>query len=286
MKAIINGHRCAYEVVGAGPYLTLLHSVGLSTREGWQYQTSLLAKHFSVLSYDFRGLGESERGAGPIGVDVFVEDLEALLATLGITKTVVMGISLGGFVAQACAIKRPDLVSALVLVSTASQIYPGHAARRTNRNETIRREGMVAVADHQLHSHFPADFASSHPEVLDWYRGHYIRNNPDTYIDVMDDLGRYDRTADLGRIHCPTLIVAGDADATSVAGRKPLDSANTLHRGIPGSTLAVIKGALHYPQIDHAEEFNTIVSEFLLSQKISWEQAPKAGIASPPTSPA
>jgi pimeloyl-ACP methyl ester carboxylesterase len=283
--AVVNGHRCAYEIMGAGPSLTLLHSVGLSTREGWRYQTSMLAEHFSVLSYDFRGLGESERQGGPAGVDVFVEDLEALLVALGIAKTAIMGISLGGFVAQACAIKRPDLVSALVLVSTASRIYPGHAARRANRNETIRREGMAAVADHQLESHFPVDFAASHPDVLAWYKAHYTRNDPATYIEVMDDLGRYDRTAELGKIRCPTLIVAGDADATSVAGRAPLDSANVLHRGIAGSTLAIVKGALHYPQIDHVDEFNRIVGGFLLSQKRSWELTPGGDIASPPISP-
>jgi len=69
---------------------------------------------------------------------------------------------------------------------------------------------------------------------------------------------------DLAReIRCPTLIVAGDEDAGSVAGSKPLESADTLHRLIPGSILEVIMGANHYPHIDHPEIFNTKTIHFL-----------------------
>jgi 3-oxoadipate enol-lactonase len=256
-------HICTYDRVGSGPHLTLLHSVGLSTREGWRYQIPLLAKHFTVLSYDFRGLGQSVRGDGPLGVDTFVRDLEALLRQLGVARTALMGVSLGGFVAQEFAIRNPEAVSSLVLVSTTSRIYAGHAARRTGRSEKIRRSGMAAAADHQLESHFPAAFANANPDVMAWYRRHYLANDPMNYIEVMDDLGRFDSSERLAAIRCPTLIVAGGEDASSVAGREPLDSARTLNRLIAGSEFAVIAGAFHYPQIDHAEAFNARVLEFL-----------------------
>lgn len=263
MQIVVNGHRCRYERSGQGPHLTLLHSVGLSTCEGWRYQVSALARHFSVLAYDFRGLGQSERGDGPLGVAAFVRDLRGLLAALGIERTALMGVSLGGFVAQAFALQNPAMVSALVLVSTAPRIFEGHAQRRAERNDKIRRHGMHAAADHQLVSHFPADFAQANPDVLAWYREHYLANDPANYIEIMDDLGHFDSRDRLGGIGCPTLIVAGDADTTSVAGRAPLDSATILHRLIPGSELAVIAGGQHYPQIDHADAFNERVLAFL-----------------------
>lgn len=259
----IRGHRCVYDIVGEGPWLTLLHSVGLSTRQGWRDQIGPLARYFKVLSFDFRGLGESERGAEPLGVATFVSDLEALLASLGVIRTAVMGVSLGGFVAQAFTLRRPELVSALVLVSTTSKILADHAGRRDSRNRAIRQHGMAAAADHQLTSHFPADFVADHPEVMDWYRTHYLANDPDNYIAVMEDLGRFDSSERLPMIGCPTLIVAGGDDASSVAGSQPLDSANRLHGLIPGSQLAVIEGAHHYPQIDHAADFNARVLDFL-----------------------
>lgn len=263
MERVIRGHRCVYDVVGEGPWLTLLHSVGLSTRQGWRGQVDVLARYFKVLSFDFRGLGESSRGEGPLGVDTFVSDLEALLDSLGVTRTAVMGVSLGGFVAQAFTLKRPEMVSALVLVSTTDKIFAGHAGRRAARNTAIREQGMQAAAAHQLVSHFPAEFVAAHPEVMDWYKGHYLANDPENYIAIMEDLGRFDSSERLGAIRCPTLIVAGGADDSSVAGRQPLDSAKRLHGLIPGSQLAVVAGAHHYPQIDHAEEFNSRVLGFL-----------------------
>ncbi len=268
MRVIVNGHCCTYERSGQGPDLTLLHSVGLSTREGWSYQIPALARHFSVLSFDFRGLGQSERGSGPLGVATFVRDLEELLRALGIGRTALMGVSLGGFVAPAFAVRPPAMGSALVLVSTAPRIFEGHAQRRAARNDKIRSHGMAAAAEHQLASHFPADFAQANPDVLAWYRRHYLANDPENYIEIMDDLGHFDSRDRLRRIACPTLIVAGDADATSVAGRAPLDSATLLHGLIPGSELAVIAGGHHYPQIDHADAFNERVLAFLTAAAI------------------
>ena len=263
MKIMIRGHRCVYERTGQGPDLTLLHSVGLSTREGWRNQISALSRHFTVLSFDFRGLGQSERGTEPLAVTTFVRDLEELLEQLGITRTALMGVSLGGFVAQAFALKRPDIMSALVLVSTACRIYPGHANRRAERNDNIRRHGMAVAADHQSESHFPKEFARANPDVLAWYKAHYVKNDPENYIAIMEDLGHFNSCDRLPSLRCPTLIVGGDADSTSVAGKAPLDSARTMHRLISGSELAVVRGANHYPHLDHADAFNARAIEFL-----------------------
>ena len=266
MEIAIRGHACAYERIGRGPDLVLLHSVGLSTRAGWREQIAPLAERFTVLSYDFRGLGESTKGDEPLGVATFQRDLEALLGALGIARTALMGVSLGGFVAQAMALARPDLVSALVLVSTTCRIFAGNEARRAERNRRIRAEGGMAVAaDHQIESHFPKEFQAARPDLMGWYKRHYLANDPESYIAIMEDLGRFDCCDRLGEIACPTLIVAGDQDATSVAGRAPLDSARTLHQRIPGARLEVIAGANHYPQLDHTAAFNRIVLDFLKS---------------------
>ncbi|MDP2357180.1 MAG: alpha/beta hydrolase [Beijerinckiaceae bacterium] len=259
----IDGHDCVYELTGHGPCLTLLHSVGLSTREGWRYQRDVLAQHFQVLAYDIRGLGQSSRGSGPVGADRFAHDLGVLLTTLGIEKTALMGVSLGGFVAQKFAALHPERVTALVLVSTAPKIFAGFAQRRSERNDKIRAHGMNAAAGPQVESHFPDDFLRSNPDVIDWYKRHYLANDPEIYIEVMDDLGRYDSTGDLTRIVCPTLIVAGEADHSSVAGSVPLESARALQAGIKDSQLVTIPGAFHYPHIDHAGAFNAVVAGFL-----------------------
>ena len=262
MEIEIRDHRCNYDRLGNGPDLTLLHSVGLSTRAGWRYQIPVLATRFTVLSYDFRGLGLSERGREPLGVATFVRDLSALLRALGITQTVLMGVSLGGFVAQAFALEHPDMVKAMVLVSTACRIFPAAAPNRERRNEKIRRLGMAAAADEQLASHFSPEFASAHPEVMAWYRTHYLANNPAHYIAIMNDLAAFDSSDRVGTLSCPILVVTGGADQAAVAGSAPLESATILHRLLPGSELAVFPDAHHYPQLDHAEAFNARMLAF------------------------
>lgn len=263
MELRVREHRCVYDLVGQGPFVTLLHSVGLSTRQGWRYQVPMLAEQFTVLTFDFRGFGESERGREPLSVATFVKDLSVLLEMLGISQTILMGVSLGGFVAQAFTVAYPEAIAALVLVSTASKILSGASPRRVERNEHIQRYGMGWAAVRQLESHFSPSFAAENPTIMDWYKTHYLANDPDNYAQIMNDLGTFDSTDRLAKISCPTLIVAGEADATSVAGDGPLESARALHQLIKQSELAVIEDAYHYSQIDHVDAFNARVLEFL-----------------------
>ena len=254
------------EVTGPadGPALVLLHSIGLSTRDGWREQAGFLAAAgWRVVSFDFRGLGQSPRGMHSPTVAQLVADTAALLDALGIGRAVFMGVSLGGFVSQILGLDYPDRVRALVLVSTAEKIAIGNSGARAERNRRILAEGMEVAAGPQIDSHFPAAYRAAALGVMDWYRGHYLANDPQTYVGVMEDLGRFDSAARLGEIRCPTLIVAGGADTSNVAGPVPGAAARTLAAKIPGAEVAIIDGAHHYPHLDHAEEFNARVGRFL-----------------------
>jgi len=253
VEITIRGHKCAYDWLGEGPHVTLLHSVGLSTREGWRNQIGPLSLHFRVLSYDFRGLGQSGTGTEPLGIETFTRDLEALLHSLGVKRTALVGVSLGGMVAQTFAIGHPETVSALVLTSTACQLVPGSTERLRARNERIKQNGMAVAADPQLVSHFTEEFGAANPGILAWYKSHYLANNPENYMAIMEDNCRFDISGKVGAIRAPTLIVAGELDDTSVAGKQPLDSAKQLNRLIAGSELLVVPGAKHYPQIEQPE---------------------------------
>ena len=209
MEINILGHSCSYELYGEGAPMTLLHSVGLSTREGWREQIPFLAKTHRVLSYDFRGLGRSTRGDGPLGVDAFVDDLKALLDHLNHKPGVLMGVSLGGFVAQTFALTYPEDVKALILTSTTCRINPDNEERRQERNRRIRAEGMACAVDYQIKSHFPDSFLAANPGIEPWYREHYVANDPENYIEIMQDLGRFNVCDELRRIACPTLLCLG-----------------------------------------------------------------------------
>lgn len=264
MKIVVNGATHSYEVLGSGPYVTLLHSVGLSTREGWRNQIPVLSKQYKVLTYDIRGLGESERGREPLGVQTFVKDLEALLSTLGIKKTVLMGASLGGWIAQAFTVERPEMVQGLILVSTTCKMSAEGVAKIRERNGRIRAGGMEVAVDGQIKTQFSDEFMRTSPHIIAWYRSHYLANDPETYIAIMEDLASICLCEGLRSVRCPTMIVTGEDDMSSVRGRLPLESAKMLHNLITGSQLVIIPKARHYPHIDHPELFNETVRSFLM----------------------
>lgn len=262
-RARIRGAACVYEEFGAGPPVVLVHSIGLSTREGWREQVPVLAGTNRVVTYDIRGLGESEAGSEPLSVETFARDLAALCDHLGIGRPILMGVSLGGFIAQAFASTDPGRPRALVLVSTACRIAEGNAGARAERNRRIREGGMAAWADRQIETHFSAPFRHANPDTMAWYRRHYLANDAERYIAVMEDLGRFDGCAELSRIACPALVIAGAEDRSAVAGSVPGESARALAERIPGARLEIIAGAHHYPQIEAADAFNRIVTGFL-----------------------
>jgi pimeloyl-ACP methyl ester carboxylesterase len=266
MIQTINGAPLALETAGPddGPAVLLLHSVGLSTRQGWRGQVGVLAAAgFRVVTFDFPGLGESPPGGAKPDVGAFVRTAIAVLDALGIARAHVMGVSLGGFVAQILALDHPARVGRLVLVSTAARIAAGNSGARAARNDAIRARGMAVAAGPQIDSHFPESFRRDNPGVMDWYRGHYLANDPETYIAIMEDLGRFDTTSRLGAIAAPTLVVAGGEDDSNVAGGVPGRAAAALAAAIPGAALVIVEGAHHYPHIDHAETFNERVLAFL-----------------------
>lgn len=247
-----------------GPAVVLLHSIGLSTRQGWRAQVGPLADAgYRVVAFDFRGLGESPRAGRAPGVDQFAADTAALMDALGLEDAAVMGVSLGGFVAQALVLAHPEKVRALVLVSTACRIAAGNTGRRAERTRLVRARGMTVAAGPQIVGHFPAKFLKENSDVVAWYRDHYLANDPEIYAAVMEDLGEFCSCERLGRIGCPTLVIAGGADYSNVAGPKPGASARILADGIPGARLETIGRAHHYPHIDHTDDFNRLMLEFL-----------------------
>lgn len=262
-KIQVNDCRLVYKIAGSGPHVTLLHTVGLSTREGWRNQIGSLSRRYAVLTYDIRGLGESERGTEPLTVETFKKDLLALLDALRIQRTVLIGASLGGSIAQAFAIDYPERVHGLVLVSTTCKFTAEGAARLRERNQRILKSGMQVAVEGQVEAQFSEAFIHSHPEVISWYRSHYLANQPQHYTEIMEDQARLDLCEGLRGLRCPTLIITGAEDRSPVRGREPLESAQKLRELIPGSRLTVIPESRHYPHIDRPDLFNETVLLFL-----------------------
>jgi pimeloyl-ACP methyl ester carboxylesterase len=119
--AYINGIKVCFQIVGNGYPLVLIHGFG-SKKESFMAQVPVLSKRFRVLSYDARGAGKTERPNIPYTMDMFTEDLKALMDYLNIKKAHLLGLSLGGMIALTFINKYPNMVNKLILINTMAKL--------------------------------------------------------------------------------------------------------------------------------------------------------------------
>jgi 3-oxoadipate enol-lactonase/4-carboxymuconolactone decarboxylase len=237
---------------GAPPVL-LLHSIGTSL-EIWSPQARALSRAFLVIRPDLRGHGLSEVPAGPYTIDQLVDDAMGLMDALKVQSAHIVGLSLGGLVAQRFAQRAPDRVRRLALVSTALAI--GTEALWRDRAQRVRKEGLAGLADEIVARWVPpAASDSSEARAL---RCILMRTAPEAYAGACEAIGGTDLSAGAKDVKATTLVVAGDRDIAT-----PLASARTLVDSIPSATLVVIDRVAHVPNFDPEDRLSAILLGFL-----------------------
>jgi 3-oxoadipate enol-lactonase len=218
-----------------------------------------VASHFSadhrVIRYDTRGHGLSEATPGPYSMKTLAEDLAALLDHLGAKNAAVVGLSVGGMIAQGLASLRPDLVSALVLMDTAHRI--GTVEGWNGRIDTVRQKGMAAISDGVLGGWFTEAYRSAMPD-FQGYRAMLLRNDVEGYAGVCAALRDADLTESTRALKMATLCVAGEHDATT----SPAIMRGTADL-IDGARLEVVRDAGHIPCVERPKEVAVLIIEFL-----------------------
>jgi len=254
--ARVNGAVAHYEDRSArnGGAVVFSNSLGTDFRI-WDGVIARLPADLRIIRYDKRGHGLSEATPTPYQMTTLVEDLAALLDRLEVESAVVVGLSVGGMIAQGLAALRPDLVSALMLMDTAHKI--GTIEGWNNRIDTVRQKGMAAVADGILAGWFTEKYRN---EVADFagYRAMLLRNDINGYTGVCAALRDADLTESTRALKVPTLCVAGEHDATT----SPALMRKTAEL-IPGARLEVIKNAGHIPCVERPEEVAGLIAGFL-----------------------
>ena len=234
-------------VTGDGPAVAFAHSLGTDLRM-WDPLLDRLSCR--AIRYDIRGHGLSPRMAGSL--DDHATDLAALLDAHAPEGAVVVGVSVGGMIAQALAATRPDLVHALVLSNTGLQV--GTAQGWAARIAAVEAGGVKAVAGDVTAAWFPQAWRDANPDAAEGWRTMLGRQNARGYADLCRALADADLTADAGRIACPTLCVGGTGD-----GSTPPDVVERLAAAIPGARLAMIDGAGHLPMLDATDRFSELL---------------------------
>ena len=153
-----------YRVDGAGHPLVLIHGVGMDLTM-WDAQTAALGRHLTVIRYDMLGHGGSAMAPGATLTD-FVDQLRRLLDHLAADQVFLVGFSMGGMVAQAFAIRHPDRVARLVIMSAVYDRPPAARAAMQDRVRQVEREGAGANLEVALKRWFTPAYAAAHPEAL------------------------------------------------------------------------------------------------------------------------
>jgi 3-oxoadipate enol-lactonase len=259
MFAEINGIRCFYEFDGEGEeVVALIHALGTG-HWMWDRQVEVLRPHFRVLRYDVRGHGQTDKPPGPYSLELFAEDLTALLDMLGIPAAHLVGLSMGGMIAQTFALNYPDRVKSLVLADTSSRYPPESRQQFEERAKIAETQGIEPLIEPALERWFTPEFARAHPEVIERYRQMLRTNDPKAYAAATRAIAQLDLTARLGAIKVPTLVIVGEDDPGT-----PPAMAKEIAAAIPGARLEILPGR-HMTQEESAEAFNRLLLEFLRS---------------------
>jgi 3-oxoadipate enol-lactonase len=256
--AHVSGTHLAYEVVGAGPPLVLIHGFALDMRM-WDGQIDALARRYQVVRYDMRGFG---RSAIPDGASYApADDLKALLEYLDVGPPAIVGLSAGGGVALSFALSYPELTRSLILAGSVIDGWEWSSEwnEQTRAVWAVARESGLAAAKERwldLPLFRPAqekpEAARRLSEMVSDYSGwHWLNHDPQQQLQV-PTLER------LGSIAVSTLIVVGERDVPDFRAM-----ADTLERGIDGSRKVIMPGVGHMAAMEDPEQFNALVRIFL-----------------------
>jgi 3-oxoadipate enol-lactonase len=256
--AVLEGVRLTYSVEGAGEPVLMIQGLGYG-RSGWGPVPGMLAQRFRVVTFDNRGFGESDVPPGPYTTGQLAEDALAVLDAAEIEAAHVVGISLGGMVAQELVLARPERLRKLVLCSTT----PGGATSFPMPEQTVALMGRASHLDpSEALQQFVTNALSPDPpaELVQEIVAYRAANPPDGagWWAQAGAGAAHDAIARLGDITVPTLIVHGTADNVV-----DVRNATLFADAIPGSRLELFEDVGHLLPWERPHEFTALLEEFL-----------------------
>lgn len=258
-EVTIDGARLHYLDEGSGEVpVVLLHAFPLRGAM-WAPQVTALAPSTRVVVPDLLGFGGSDApdDLGAYAVEVWADQVAALLDHLGIKRVTLAGLSMGGYAALSFLRRHGQRLAALVLADTrASGDSPEAAQRRRDQIDQVRRTGTAELTETMLGGLLGHHTHQYRPEVVATTRS-LMDSSPAGIVGALDAMiRRPDATADLAGIDVPTVIVVGDEDVLS-----PPDVARSMQEAVSGAELVVIPSAGHLTNLEAPEYFNQALVE-------------------------
>lgn len=261
MFAYLHGDPFNYVDVGnpAGMPVVFVHGFPFS-HVMWKPQLDVVGKLHRAIAYDLRGHGDSYVGDGQYTIEGHVDDLVALLDHLHIQKVVIVGLSMGGYIALRGLERNPERFRAAVLCDTRSEADGNEGKlKRFAAIKAIKRDGPAAFADGFVKMVFAPSTLQENPPIVERIRTIINRTSDLSIAGTQLALAaRTDTTPSLAHIKIPTLILVGELDVTT-----PPPDSQSLHKRISGSELHIVPNAAHLSNMENPDFFNEKLLAFL-----------------------
>lgn len=236
-----------------GRPVVFANSLGTDLRL-WDQVLPLLPRGLKYIRYDKRGHGLSELTPAPYSMGTLVRDVERLMDHLQVKDALFVGLSIGGMIAQGLAVKRMDLVRAMVLSNTGAKI--GQPAMWDERIAAVGAGGIEALADAIMERWFSAPFRKT--DAFHAWRNMLVRQPAEGYIGCSAAISGTDFYTPTSGLRLPTLGIAGSDD-----GSTPPDLVKETFDLIPGSQFHLIRKAGHLPCVEQPEEYAALLTKFM-----------------------
>ena len=237
-----------------GPPVVLIHALGTCLTL-WEEVASALPGN-RILRFDLRGHGRSDVPPAPYAMGALIRDTENLMVHFGLRDAVVVGVSLGGLIAQGLATKRLDLVRAMVLSNTAAKI--GSPALWAARCAEVASQGLAGYAPGAMERVLGRQWRD-HPQ-MPRLRDMLLATDPQGWTGCAAAIAGTDFYTTTAALTLPTLVIAGANDGTT-----PPDLVRETADLMPGCRFELIRGAGHLPMVEQSAAFVALLQDFLRS---------------------
>jgi 3-oxoadipate enol-lactonase len=251
--------RIAYDRQGSGPLMVFMHGVG-GNRSNWEAQVEHFGRQYCAVAWDARGYGASEDSPQTLKFTDYGDDLVRLLDHLGAAKAHIVGLSMGGMIAQEFYGRYPDRAATLTLVDTNSGI--GMLPEQFKHDFLARRLAPLEAGRTPADTAWDNARALCSPRTPDEIVAKLAKSLSALRIEPYKQALRAILTTDsrkvLPRIAVPTLVIVGEDDALTTPAM-----ADELVAAIPGAQKVTIRAAGHLSNIEQPAQFNRALEEFL-----------------------
>lgn len=261
----VNGINMYYEENGKGIPLILI--MGLRRNLEWWYcQIPELSQHFRVIAFDNRGAGRSDKPDTEYSIRLFADDTAGLMDRLGIQRAHVLGVSMGGYIAQELALAYPDKVKSLILACTGAGgnravLMSEERTKKFTANDGLTPAGILAK---DMDIYFSEGFIAQHPDKVKEFIEISLRyyQPADAFLRQFSACRKHDTADRVSSLRQPVLLMTGDDDYLV-----PHQNTLILKELLPGAELHIFPRRRHAFFIEEAAKFNQAVINFIRAQE-------------------